>query len=343
MVMQVDNGLRPINPEVDLSICLVNVNARELTLQCLRSIYDYTSGIRFEVIVVDNASTDGSAEQIKRAFPSVQIIRVPQLQGFSSNSNLAIRQGVARYVLVLNNDTTIHDDAFTGLVTFMDEHPACGAAGCQLRNPDGTLQFVSARRKRNLYTYVCIQLLLQETFPKSRLFGREYLPYPQYFGPPIEVDVLSGACMVVRREVLETVGLLDEEYYLYCEDIDWSLRIKQAGWQIYYVPHISVTHLGNQTISKTRVRGRIEEYRSLVRYFRKFRAVGSITLAFIRLVRVISLLERMLLWGFLYLHPDKRETARQNIRACWEVIMWHFAREKQEIADISVVPIRKNR
>jgi GT2 family glycosyltransferase len=324
--------LPAVNPEIDLSICLVNVNSREMTLRCLRSIEEHTEGVPYEIILVDNASKDGSAEQIGREFPSVQIIRFAQLQGFSANSNAAIRRSVGRYVLLLNNDTSIGDDALTRLVRFLDQHPACGAAGGQLRNPDGTLQFNSGRRRPNLYTYVCDQLLLKYAFPKSRLFGYEYLPYRRYFGPPIPVDVLPGACMLVRREVLETVGLLDEGYVLYYEDIDWSLRIGQAGWQLYYVPHATITHYGDQTISRVRTRGRIEEYRSAVRFFRTRLAAGPFRLALIRLFRLVSLFERMFLYTFMALHPARRELARENVRSCWQVIRWHCTRERRERA-----------
>lgn len=333
-----EHRLPAVNPEIDLSICLVNVDSREMTLRCLRSIEENTHGIRYEIILVDNASTDGSAERIGREFPSVQMIRIPQLQGFSANSNAAIRRSVGRYVLLLNNDTSIGDDAFTGLVRFMDQQPACGAAGGRLRNPDGTLQFNSGRRRPNLFTYVCDQLLLKYAFPKSRLFGYEYLPYRCYFGPPLPVDVLSGACMLVRRKVLETVGLLDEGYILYFEDIEWSLRIGQAGWQLYYVPYVSITHYGDETISRVRTRGRIEEYKSAVRFFRTRLAAGPFRLAVIRLFRVVSLIERMVLYTFLALHPARRKIARENIRSCWQVIRWHLTQERQDLATTMPAP-----
>jgi hypothetical protein len=336
-------------PSPDLSICLVNIDSAELTRACLRSIYQNAAGVHLEVILVDNsppqttpdyrdtgrfASRSNDTEQLVHEFTSVQVIRVPELQGFAANNNLAIRKSTGRYILLLNNDTIVQSNVLGGLVEFMDEHPECGAAGCQLRHPDGSLQFSSARNKPSLYSYLCAQFLLQPTFPRSRLLAPEYLPYPEYFGTPTRVDVLSGACMLVRRRAFEAVGLLDEHYYLFYEDVDWSLRLGQAGWQLYYLPHLSIIHIGGGTTARARAMARIEEHKSAVLYFLKFWSATPATLALVRLVRLVSLMERLLLFVSLSLWPQKREKARYLVRSCWEALRWHLTDERREIADL---------
>jgi GT2 family glycosyltransferase len=182
----------------------------------LASVFDSTKRVGFEVIVVDNGSTDGSVAAVKKNFPSVRVIENGENLGFSKANNRGISQGTGRYCLLLNNDTIAKAGAFDHLVEFMDKNPSCGASGPRLLNEDGSVQ-------------------RQGGFLGSP-FWNASVPRP--------VQFVTGACFMVRREAISKAGLLDENLYFYNEDLDWCRRIRGAGWKIFFVPQAEVIHLG---------------------------------------------------------------------------------------------------
>ncbi|AFH59680.1 glycosyltransferase family 2 protein [Paenibacillus caseinilyticus] len=225
---------------MDLSIIILNYNTRELTLQCLESVYQ-SQGCSFEVIVVDNASKDDSVATIGREYPSVTLVANSANVGYSKGNNQGMRLAKGRYILLLNSDTVIEPDTLKIMVDLMDKNPRFGAAGCKIVLPDGSLDKACKRGFPTPSASFYYAFGISKLFPKSAKFNQYQL---SHLDPDEEypVDCLVGAFMMVRKEAIERVGMLDEEFFMYGEDIDWCYRIKQAGWGIYYYPRTQIIH-----------------------------------------------------------------------------------------------------
>ncbi|HNO04596.1 MAG TPA: glycosyltransferase family 2 protein, partial [Flavobacteriales bacterium] len=206
-----------------LSVIIVNYNVRAYLEQCLRTVFEALEGVDGDVFVVDNQSTDGSVEMVREKFPGVRLIANKENVGFSRANNQAIRESSAEYVLLLNPDTVVGEDVFRTVITFMDKRPACGGLGVKMI--DGAGRFLP-ESKRGLPTpavafYKIIGLT--RLFPRSKVFGRYHLGHlPENEAAPIEI--LSGACMFLRKRTLDQAGLLDESFFMYGEDLDWAKR-----------------------------------------------------------------------------------------------------------------------
>jgi len=254
--------------ETDLSICIVSNNHRNYLEPCLRSIYENPSSIKLETYLVDNKSTDGSAEFVESNFPNVHVIKNEKKFGFAKNNNIAIKKSRGKYVLLLNPDTIVLNNAFERMVEFMDIHPDAGACGAKLLNPDGSLQY-SCRAIPSISTLLIRRTPLRIIFPDKKI-SKKYLLLDWDHNYIREVDWVLGACLLVRREVIEQVGLLDEKYPLYVEDADWCYRIKKAGWKIYYLPDAKIIHHFSQfTYKKFFHKRTLIHYNGLFRFFRK--------------------------------------------------------------------------
>ena len=222
----------------DLTVSLISADNLNYLLPCLKSIYENTHRASVEVFVVDNASSDGTADIVKSLFPQVHTIINTKRLGFSTNNDLVISKGIGRYVMLLNDDTLVKDCALDRLIEFMDAHTEVGAVGGYLLNPDNSDQSSYA------------------AFPHPFVEG--FFPVASWYSrirkrptEPINVDSICGAAMVVRREVIETVGVLDTAFDpIYSEEVDWCFRIRRAGWKIYTVPSAQVVHYGSQTMNK---------------------------------------------------------------------------------------------
>ncbi len=252
---------------LDLSIVIVSFNTRDLLLQCLRSVFDsIASGpLSVEVWVVDNASTDGSAQAVRDRYPGANLIANERNRGFAVACNQAIRLSEGRYVLLLNPDTIVLDDALHHLVDFMDLQPRVGIAGGELLSPNGSCQH-SAFRFPTLAMSFLDFFPINHRFTDSRLNGR----YPaDAYSQPFPIDHPLGAALLVRREALDQVGLLDEDFFMYCEEIDFCARVKHQGWQICCVPSARIVHYSGQSTKQFRAKMFEELYRSRYRLFRK--------------------------------------------------------------------------
>lgn len=254
---------------LELSIIIVNYNSQKYLINCLQSIYQNTKDISFEVIVVDNASSDDSAAIVAREFPKSQVIKNDHNLGFIKGNNIGLRLAKGKYLLSLNNDTEIKDNALKILVDFMDSHPEAGACGAKLLNSNGTIQHQCKRGFPTPWNICTYSLGLSKLFPKSKLFGGYLMAYldPNKIN---EIDAISGACFMVRKEIADRVGIMDEDYIMYGDDLDWSYRIKQAGWKIYYVPEAEIIHYGGRGGSSIhRHRNIIEFHRSMFTFYNK--------------------------------------------------------------------------
>lgn len=253
---------------MDLSICIVNWNTREDLARCLESIRENAGRLAYEVLVIDNGSSDGSPTLVRTRFPEVRLLANDTNRGFAAANNQGLRLARGRYVLLLNPDTEVHPRALERLVRFLDRRPDAGLVGCRIVNPDGSLQY-SCRTFPTLGAILFRGTLLGRLWPGNP-YTREYLmqDWPHDMAWP--VDWVSGACLAVRREVLEQVGLLDERFFMYCEDMDLARRARDAGWQVYYFPEAVVTHAIGRS-SDQNLWGMIVEFHvSMYRYFDKY-------------------------------------------------------------------------
>ena len=250
-------------PEV--SVIIVSYNTRELLRECIESILcEQGDGLGVEVIVVDNASADGSAAMVAERFPQVRLIANPDNRGFGAACNQGLEVARGRYALILNADIRAQPGALQRLVGFMDAHPDAAICGGQLRYPDGRIQ-PSCARDLTLWWVFCEQSMLAKLFPRTRLFGGYWRTHWD-FSATIETEQVMGACMMLRRPLPR----FDEDYFLYCEDTDLCYRVRQAGGKIYYVHDaVFVHHLGASGESQ-RAQMVIYYNRGKERYFRKF-------------------------------------------------------------------------
>lgn len=232
--------------ETKLSIVIVNYNVCFLLEQCLRSVRAATGGMDAEVFVVDNNSSDGSVEYLKPLFPEVIFIANKDNPGFAKANNQAIRQAKGEYILLLNPDTVVGEDSLRTLCFFMDEHPQAGGVGVKMLNGNGAFLPESKRSFPTPWVSFCKLFGLSRLFPRSRTFARYSLPYLNA-DKQHTIEVLSGAFMLLRHEALDKVGLLDEAFFMYGEDIDLSYRVMKGGYRNYYLPERMLHYKGEST------------------------------------------------------------------------------------------------
>jgi N-acetylglucosaminyl-diphospho-decaprenol L-rhamnosyltransferase len=278
---------------------------------------EHNGGERLEIIVVDNASSDGSAEMVQREFPDVQLIANAANRGFGAAANQGLKQAKGRYLLVLNADVRAMPGALARLVEFMDTHPEAAACGGQLRYPDGRIQ-PSCASELTLWAVFCEQFFLARLFPRTRLFGGYWRTWWD-FNATIEVEQVMGACLCLRRLPNGNPPLFDEDYFLYCEDTDLCYRLRQAGGRIFYVHDaVFVHHLG---ASGEPMRAAMVRYynRGKERFFRKFH--GRLASGVCWLLNRLGALLRLLIGLLLTLLTLGRVPRfRQYARTFWQVL-----------------------
>ncbi|MEE4310505.1 MAG: glycosyltransferase [candidate division KSB1 bacterium] len=252
----------------DISIIIVNYNVKELLEQSLLSVIKAARGLRHEIFVVDNASTDGSVELIRDKFPDVTLIANATNKGFAAANNQALKLAKGKYVVLLNPDTVVQEDTFTTVKRFLDENKECGMVGCKILNPDGSLQLACRRSFPTLWVGFTRIIGLSRLFPRSRLFGRYNLTYLDP-DETYEVEAISGSFMVVRNKVVKQVGMLDESFFMYGEDLDWCFRIKEAGWKIYYLPETKIIHFKGESSKQSKIDLTIMFYRAMKLFVEK--------------------------------------------------------------------------
>jgi len=254
--------------EVDLSVIVLNYNCLELLRDSLRSLEAASPGLTQEVIVVDNASSDGSADMVRAEFPNVKLIANSANLGFTKGNNVGIAVAKGRHILLLNNDTTVSPGAFATALELIESNPGIGAAGLKLLNADGSLQLSCRRFPSFQQALFNRHSLLTKLFPENK-FSKSYLMTDLPRDEMRDVDWVSGACLLVRREVLDEIGPLDERFFMYSEDVDFCYRVWQAGWRVTYFPQATVTHYIGQSTGRARMRPIIERHRSMYRFYKK--------------------------------------------------------------------------
>ncbi len=299
---------------MDLSVVIVNWNTESLLRDCLRSVYDTVEGMTFEVIVVDNASSDGSVAMLKVEFPQVRRIENYENRGFAAANNQAFRVMTGRYALMLNSDTVLTGGAVRELYAFMEEHPEAVMACGQLLNADGSKQNSIAAFPTPLSLVVNVPLL-------EILFPARYPSKRQEYRHPIEVDSGIGACLIVRKSAIDGVGGLDERYFFFFEETDWARTMREAGWKIYHVPTARIYHFQGKSVGAD-VRSRIHFYRSRYLYFLKWES-GAWPIA------AVLIVTRLIVnWVFTGLGVVLTLGLNRGLRGKWKVysqlIGWHL-------------------
>ena len=299
---------------MNISIIIVNWNTKDLLMECLASIFETVKKVTVEVWLVDNASIDGSVEAAKNKYPDINVIQNERNLGFAAANNLAFKQMKGSYALLLNTDATLIDSAAEELFNFMEANPKVGIACGQLLNTDGSKQNSIANYPSLLsllFNEAVLRILFPNKFPSKR---RKYTT-------PIEADSCIGACMIVRKEAMDEVGILDEKYFFFLEETDWAYRMKMADWKIYFVPTARIFHAQGKSIGKS-VNKKIMFYRSRYYFFKKWHENTYIviyTAVFIRLLAntLLSLL------GVLFTLGLNGRTRKRFIIYI-QLILWHF-------------------
>jgi len=254
-----------------LSILLVNYNTRGQLRQCIQSVLEATHVHPLELILIDNASKDGSVEMVREEFPDVSIIRNEKNLGFATANNQGIRASKGRYVLLLNTDTLVQPNAIDTMIEFLDENPETGVVGAKLLNEDLSIQAGSKAFPTFRTSFFGKQSLMTRWFPNNPLSRRYLICLFEDHSHPFEVDSVSGAAFMIRRETINDAGLLDEKYFMYWEDVDWCYRIKKRSWKVHYHPHAPIIHLEGKSSSRSDPKLIIAYHRGVYRLFRKHR------------------------------------------------------------------------
>jgi len=289
-------------PKIDLSIIIVNYNVRNLLKKCLESIFNFQKALSFEVLVIDNHSEDESGRMIKEHFPQVKLIENKKNRGFSAGCNQGIRESRGRYVLLLNPDTEFTPGGVTAMVKFMEDHPRVGVCGPRMTDPRGKVHPSCRSFPSYLTAISSSQSILTRLFPRNPL-SRRYLLKDKNTGQKREVDWVSGSCLLTKREVFERVGLLDESFFMYVEDVDFCYRARKRGFSVYYFPEVRVIHHIARSTRKRGLRMKVEHHRSIYNYYRKHYTTN----AFLRGIIFFSIWLRLFsVIGTMLFHPKAK-------------------------------------
>ncbi len=257
-----------MNSSIAVSIIIVNYNVRDFLVQCLNSIFNSKTSFLFEVIVVDNNSTDDSVEFLHKTFPVVNVLELKKNSGFSYANNKGFEASKGKYLLFLNPDTVLQEDTLQTMYDFMEKTPKVGIAGCKVLNADGTIQLACRRGFPTPWVAFTKLFGLQKLFPKSRLFGRYNLTYldPDEFS---YVDAISGSFMFIRRELFAKLGGFDTSFFMYGEDLDICYRAKKSGMEVAYVPTTSIIHYKGQSTIRSIIDNKYHFFKSMEIFSKK--------------------------------------------------------------------------
>lgn len=286
----------PMRDQPDLSIIIVNYEAKEFLKDCFDSIYNSITDLRVEIWLVDNSLKDNSLTWVRENYPEVKLIGNEWNLGFSRASNQGIKKSKGRYLLLLNPDTKIVKGKLEDVLKFMDENPEIGICGPKMIDDEGKLLY-SCRSFPNYFTSISSsQSLLNRLLPRNPL-SQKYLQKDLDRSMIAEVDWVSGSCLFARRKMLEQIGLLDESFFMFCEDVDLCLRAKKNGWKVFYFPFLTVIHSIGGSTSRNPLRAKLEHHRSMYYFFKKHYRPNPI----LRFLIYCGLLFRLLLQSFIFI------------------------------------------
>ena len=301
--------------DIALSVVIVSWNVRDLLQQCLASIEQGLGGLQMELIVVDSASSDGTVDMIASDFPWVRILPQAENVGFPRGNNIGMSAARGRYIFLLNPDTIVLNDSLQRMMSFMDARADAGVVGPRLRYPDGLVQS-SRRRFPTVLTAFFESTWLEPWAPATILRSYHAQDLPE--DKTVNVDWVMGAAMMVRREVIDQVGMMDEAYFMYSEELDWCRRIKCAGWHVIYYPEAEIIHYEGKSSEQAITARHINFQRAKLRYFLKYH--GRLFCAMLRAFLLLSYVGQLLLESAKGLVGHKRALRRQRVSSYWQVL-----------------------
>lgn len=306
---------------LDLSIIIVTWNCKEYALNCLHSIFENPIICSYEIIVIDNNSSDMTVNAIQEEYPKVSIIKNSENKGFASANNQGIKQSSGRYILLLNPDTLVHKNSFDSMVQYLDEHPKIAALGPKILNEDGSQQFTGIRFPNNSNLFF-ETFFLDRIFPRSRIYGKHKSLFEDYT-KPFNIDYAQGSALLLRRSVLDVVGLLDENYFMYFEETDLCYRIRKRGYDIMYFPGSSITHFGGEEEGHFTEKRLLYYHKSLVQFYHKNYSRPSVFI--LKIIIMFRSALRIILWSMLLVFkPQIRDRARSIIIGYSKTIFLNF-------------------
>jgi len=298
---------------IDLSIIIVNWNSKDVLKDCLNSIYKSRFNSEYEILVVDNGSSDNSAEVIEKQFPHVRLIKNKENAGYAQANNQAIGESKGRYVLLLNPDTIILNNAIEKMVDFLSKNKDIGILGPKIFRRDGSLQ-ISCYRFYSLSSLFSTKILFTR-------FGKGWFYKNFDYNQTKEVDVVAGACLLIKREMIKNVGLLDERFFMYSEEADWCFRAKKSGWKVVFYPEAEIIHLIGASSENIQEEMDVEAYRSQTKFFNKHfskkKAKAMKTLLF------AGVLLRVIVLNFLICFKPTKDNKRR-LQKYRTVLKWYL-------------------
>lgn len=309
----------------ELSIICVNWNSLDYLLDCLASIYEHTHGISFEVIVVDNASPEGGVETLEEQFPQVQIVRSDKNVGFAGANNLGFHHSAGRHVLLLNPDTKLIGPAINIMLETIKSLPDAGIVGCKLLNTDLSTSTTSIQKFPTILNQLLNVEYLRLAFPNCPLW--DIGPLFSENSHPVQVEVIPGACMMLKRDVFERVGLLSEDYFMYAEDIDLNYKLRRLGLSSYYVGEAQIVHHGGRSSARQKVSqwSTVMTYKAMVRFYGMSRGHAYGTAY--RVVMGLAAIARLILLTIMFPFGDKQEI--RCAAAKWSTVLkWAMGIER---------------
>jgi GT2 family glycosyltransferase len=255
-------------PAIELSILIVSWNVRDFVLACLDSIFQHTAGVEYEIILVDNASKDQTAAAVRQKFPTVKIIQNDENLGFAAANNRGLAMANGHYLVLLNPDTKLTENTFRRIIDSFAQHPEVGAIGCKLVNGEGEIDFQCAKNMPTIGNHI-FEPYVAKVFPGLM---KSFVMRDWDHLDSREVELLSGACLAIRREVYGRVGQLDAAMFMYVEDVEYCHRIRQAGWKLFYLSDTSIIHYGGESTKQNKHALQAENVRNLRKFFSKYRS-----------------------------------------------------------------------
>lgn len=304
---------------MNLTIIIVSWNAKEYLFKCLRSITQTVASKHFDIIVVDNASSDGSPQMVIEQYPQVKLVRNSINLGFAGANNMGIRASKGKYLALINSDVEIMDACLDNLYKYMETHPDIGMLGPQILDSKGAIQR-SCMGFPTLWNTFCRALTLDTMFPKIKLFGGNLMTYWPH-NTVKDVDVINGCFWMVRRDALNQVGMLDERFFMYAEDKDWCKRFNSAGWRVVYYPEAKAKHYGGASSSNSPIRFYLEMYRANMQYWKKHYSCAA-QIGFV-LISITHQVLRLLIESIQYaVRKARRKETLFKIRRSTACIKW---------------------
>lgn len=295
---------------MDVSIIIVNWNTRDILLECLESLEQHGTGCSMEVIVVDNGSEDGSQIAVRQRFPDAILIENGTNFGFAKANNIGMKQATGRYLCLINSDVKVREGCIDRLVRYMDSNPGIGMVGPKILNPDLSVQD-SCRRFPSLWTNFVVAFGLDKLFPKSKVFYGEHMFFFSH-DKLLAVDYIAGCFMLIRQETINQVGMLDERFFIYQEEVDWCKRLWDSGWKVTFLPEAEAVHHHGASSSRDPLRFALARQRSVQLYWGKYN--NFLERGVLNCILSMRFALRLLIgYPLIFLWPGRRKELREKI------------------------------